>query len=192
MQIILVRPGATEFDRQNRLQGRLDVPMSEDGRERIQGVCQELQGVHPSAIYASPTLSAAETAEAIGQALDAKTKTLKKLPNLDYGLWQGMLVAEVKEKQPRVYRQWQEQPETVCPPQGESVGAVRQRATESLRKLLKKHRANGPIVLVAPEPLASVIRLILEGAPLGDLWKVAERAGAWERIEAPETLDAPP
>ena len=33
----------------------------------------------------------------------------------------GMLVEEVKQKQPRVYRQWLEHPETVCPPEGETV-----------------------------------------------------------------------
>ena len=32
-----------------------------------------------------------------------------------------MLFDEVKSKQPRVYRQWQEQPDTVCPPEGETL-----------------------------------------------------------------------
>ncbi len=43
------------------------------------------------------------------------------MQNLNLGLWQGMQVAEVRHKQPKVYRQWQEQPENVCPPDGEMI-----------------------------------------------------------------------
>ena len=83
-------------------------------------------------------------------------KTLDKLQNLDHGLWQGMLVSDVKTKQPKVYRQWQEQPETVCPPQGETLCTAKQRVQAALAKLLKKHKADGLVAIVVPEPLASV------------------------------------
>ena len=32
-----------------------------------------------------------------------------------------MLIDDVKRKQPKVYRQWQEQPEIICPPEGEML-----------------------------------------------------------------------
>ncbi len=60
----------------------------------------------------------------IGAALKLKPKTLERLQNLDHGLWQGMLIEEVKRKQPKVYKQWQEQPENVCPPEGEMLAAA--------------------------------------------------------------------
>ena len=96
-----------------------------------------------------------------------KVKTLDKLQNLDHGLWQGMLVADVKTKQPKVYRQWQEQPETVCPPQGETVGDAEERLQAALAKLMKKHKSEGLVAVVLPEPLASVLRHVLRHDELG-------------------------
>ena len=49
------------------------------------------------------------------------------MQNLNLGLWQGMQVSEVRYKQPKVYRQWQEQPENVCPPEGEMIEQAEQR-----------------------------------------------------------------
>ena len=100
--------------------------------------------------------------------------------NLDQGLWQGMLVDDVKTKHPKVSRQWQEQPEKVCPPGGEMIAEAQERVRAVLARLLKKHK-NGVIGLVVPEPLASVVCHVLRRDALGDLWKVpgGER---WEMI----------
>ena len=92
----------------------------------------ELREQPITAIYASPCQSAEQTAEALAQALDLKVKTIDKLQNLDHGLWQGMLVADVKAKQPKVYRQWQEQPENGLPAAGRN--AVRGQAARVRRR----------------------------------------------------------
>ena len=80
-----------------------------------------------------------------------------------------MLIQDVKEKQPKVYRKWQEQPEAVCPPDGETVEAARDRLRKVLKKLARKHKS-GTIALVVPEPLGSVLRNLLLDEELGDLW----------------------
>ena len=43
---------------------------------------------------------------------------------MNHGLWQGMIIDEVKRKQPKVYKQWQEHPENVCPPEGEMLAQM--------------------------------------------------------------------
>jgi broad specificity phosphatase PhoE len=190
VQILLIRPGITEYDQQRRVQGTLDVPLCEDGRQEVEKMVEELRDLPITAIYASPCQAAAQTAEAIGTALDMKVKTLDKLQNLDQGLWQGMLVADVKAKQPKVYRQWQEQPENVCPPQGETLGAAKQRVQTSLAKLLKKQKPASLLAIVAPEPLASVIRNVVCQEQWGDLWQCTLPGTLWRLIEVPETAEA--
>jgi phosphoserine phosphatase len=188
-QILLIRPGTTEYDQQGRVQGTLDIPLCEDGRQEVAAMVGELRGKPVAAVYASPCQSAVQTAEALAEAFVVKMKTLDKLQNLDQGLWQGMLVDEVKAKQPKVYRQWQEQPETVCPPQGETLIAARQRVQAALAKLLKKHKSDGVLAIVAPEPLASVIRNVLGQTEWGDLWHCANCGGRWQLIEVKETVE---
>jgi broad specificity phosphatase PhoE len=85
-----------------------------------------------------------------------------------------------------VYRQWQEQPELICPPEGEMLGDADERVRVSLTKLLKRHR-EGTIALVVPEPLLSLARRFVTHGELGDLWKAPNGHGRIEVLTvAPE------
>jgi broad specificity phosphatase PhoE len=179
VQIVLIRPGSTDYDVQGRITGNLDIPLNNQGREQAASAAEFLRGRSPTALYCSASQSAVEMAELIGSALKLKPKTLERLENLDHGLWQGMLIEEVKRKQPKVYKQWQEHPENVCPPEGEMLGQVTERVDAVLDKLLRKHRF-GTIGLVAAEPLASVIRCWILGGEIGDLWKAVNGCGRCE------------
>ena len=183
LRILLIRPGATEFDEQGRIQGTLDIPLSESGRDQTSDVVRGVKSEPIDAIYAAPSQAAEQTADALAASIGVKPKTLKELRNIDQGLWQGMLISDVKAKQPKVFRQWQEQPETVCPPRGESLLAAKSRVADVLRKLLKKHKLAGVIAIVAPEPLATVVRHVLCQDELADLWKSGLGCGKWETIE---------
>jgi broad specificity phosphatase PhoE len=188
-KILLVRPGVTEYDQQGRIQGTLDIPLCEDGRRQVAAMIEELRAQPIAAIYSSPSQCAEQTATSLGEALDVKVKTVDKLENLDHGLWQGMLVADVKTKQPKVYRQWQDQPETVCPPQGETVGDALERLSTAIAKLMKKHKTDGMIAVVVPEPLASVLCHLVRHDEYGDLWHSREESPPWEVIEvAPDAV----
>jgi phosphoserine phosphatase len=190
-RILLVRPGATEYDQQRRIQGTLDIPLCEDGRRQVDTMIGELRTQPIEAIYTGPSQSAVQTADALGEALDLKVKELDKLQNLNHGLWQGMLIKDVKTKQPKVFKQWQEQPETICPPQGETVGAAEDRLEAVVAKLTKKHKSEGLIAVVVPEPLASLLCHVLRDGELSDLWRDREGLTAWEVIDVnTKTADA--
>lgn len=188
-QILLIRPGATEYDQQGRIQGNLDIPLCEDGRRQVEAMVDELRDQPITAIYTSPCQAAQQTADALSEALDLKVKELDKLKNVNHGLWQGMLIADVKAKQPRVYRQWQEQPATVCPPQGETIIAAEERLHTAIAKLVKKHKYEGMVAVVLPEPLASVLCHALRNDELSDLWRSRDGATPWEVIDVtPEAV----
>jgi phosphoserine phosphatase len=182
LRIVLVRPGATDYDQQERIQGTLDIPLNEQGASEAAQLVELLKDKAIEAVYACPCQSAQQTAEAVAEGLDVKLKTLDRLQNLDLGLWQGLQIAEVRHKQPKVYRQWQEQPENVCPPEGEMLSEAEERVRAVLTKVLRRHK-EGTIALVAPEPLASVIRHLVHQDDLGDLWKALQAHAQWEIVE---------
>lgn len=191
LQLLLIRTGATEYDTQGRVQGTLDIPLSEDGRRQIEQVADELRDQSIVAIYAGPSRATAQTVEILAERLKLKSKTVENLRNLDHGLWQGMLIEDVKQKQPKVYRQWLEQPETVCPPEGESLQAVRDRLQVVLAKIAKKQKT-GLVALVVCEPATSVLRNLLRQDELGNLWQVDyDKQPAWELLELPQTVATP-
>ena len=179
VQIVLIRPGTSEFDAQGRIQGNLDIPLSEQGQREVQQCIGELEPLGLTVVYSSPCEAAWQTASAIAMGLEIKAKQLETLENLDHGLWQGLLVEEVRRKQPKVFRQWQEHPELVCPPEGEMVADCRQRVEAAIAKLQKKHR-EGVIGIVAPEPLASIIHCVVVAGKSADKWKANCRGAAWQ------------
>ncbi len=181
LQIVLVRPGATDYDQQGRIQGSLDIPLNAQGETEVARLAGELKPLGISALYCCECQAARQTADTLGRDLGVKVKKFDRVRNLNHGLWQGMLIDEVKRKHPRVYRQWQDQPECVCPPGGEMLGDARERVQTALAKLLKRHR-DGTIAVVAPEPLASLVRSRLGHTEVGDLWRAAADHGTWELI----------
>jgi probable phosphoglycerate mutase len=183
LRIVLIQPGATDFDEQGRIKGTLDIPLSENGTCQVARTVGELAGLNIEHIYAAPGQSTQQTAAALADSRGVKVKHLRNLKNLDHGLWHGKLIAEVKQTQPKVYRQWQEHPETVCPPGGETLESARKRVRDVLARLLKKHKS-GVVALVVAEPLASLVRSYLEDTTdVGDLWKAECDCGGWELIE---------
>lgn len=188
VQIVLIRPGSTDYDEQGRIQGTLDIPLNEHGEAEVQRIIQDIRTLGVATIYCAPCQSTCQTGEAIAEALGAKLKKLDTLRNIDHGLWQGMLIEEVKRKQPTVYRQWQEQPEIICPPEGEMLSKAQERVHAALTKILRKHK-QGTVALVVPEPLASVVHSYLAQSEIGDLWRGGSVCGKWEVLSlAPQSL----
>jgi len=185
-RIVLIRPGATDFDRQRRIQGTLDIPLCEEGHREVADLIESLKDQHIEMVYTSPGESARETGQKVAAALGLKCKAIDKLKNIDQGLWQGMLIDDVKKKQPKVFRQYQDRPASVRPPSGEMLSEAHQRVVKALGKLAKKHR-HGVIALVAPDPLASLIRGHVLHEEVSDLWKRSE-CRCWESLTLAEDV----
>jgi broad specificity phosphatase PhoE len=182
VQILVVRAGSTEFDEQGRIKGTLDIPLSPGGQAQVDRLIAELHDTPIEHLYSSPCRCAQQTAEVLAADHRLRIKTLDDLQNLDHGLCHGKLVEEVRVNQPRVFRQLQDHPETVCPPQGEPVGVALERVQSLISRLLRKHRS-GTVAIVVPEPLTSFVRAFLSRSDLGDLWKAECEGGGWQLID---------
>lgn len=182
LRIVLIRPGTTDYDEQERIQGTLDIPLNAKGISEVAHVVEQLKDKGIETIYAPSCQPAQQTAEALAKGLAVRWKKLDRMQNLDHGLWQGLPVSEVRHKQPKVYRQWQEQPENVCPPEGEMLSEAEERVRVAMTKLLRR-RKEGVIAVVVSEPLASLVRRYIKHDDLGDLWKALGSHGRWEVLD---------
>ena len=186
-QVVLIRPGATVYDEQKRVQGVLDIPLSERGRAEVARLAETLpatlDGVALAALYCGPGESVVRTAEAVGKALGLRPRRIDDLRNLDQGLWQGLQIDEIKRRNARVFRQWLDDPMTVCPPLGETVEDALERIKGALKPLIKRHQGEA-IALVVGEPLAQLLACHLRRDPRFQLDDDVPTAGV-ERIEVP-------
>ena len=140
--VVLIRPGCTDFDEQNRIQGVLDLPLNHRGHAQVLGLVAQLQEVSFDVIFTAPSQPARSTAQAICEQCGAALKELDDFRNLDHGLWQGLQVNDVRRKYPKVFKQWQESPETVCLPEGETVSEAVERIRHGLRRCSGARRSS--------------------------------------------------
>lgn len=176
-RLILIRPGCTEFDEQQRIQGSLDLPLSDRGEEQLRQLLSDLADVEIDRVYSSPTEPALTTAEELAERHGVECRVIPQLANVDQGLWQGLQLEELRRKQPRVYKQLQEDPCLVCPPEGESLTDALERVREGLERPLKK---KGRLVIVAPDPVACLIEAIVNKKTVADISPACSgRCGTW-------------
>jgi broad specificity phosphatase PhoE len=184
-QVVLIRPGATIYDEQNRVQGVLDIPLSERGQSEVARMAQKLarssDGSRLSALYCGPGENVVRTAEMIGKAVGLRPKRIDEFRNLDQGLWQGLQIDEIRRRNTKLFRQWIDDPETICPPQGETVENAMGRIRAAFRPLLKRHHDEA-IGVVVGEPLVRMVACYLKCEPrvhLDEHWS----CGGFEWIE---------
>lgn len=167
--LLVIRSGATEYDLLGRIRGTLDIPLSTVGIAEAEAAATLLAASPPDALYTADGPCAEETAAIIGRRVGMRPRSLADLDNLDQGLWQGMLVEEIRRRQPRLARQWEENPWAVMPPDGEPLDEACDRVDSALERIFKRH-SGGRIAVVVPHPLDRIIRWTVAGEPLGDLW----------------------
>jgi broad specificity phosphatase PhoE len=184
-QVLLIRPGATLYDEQNRVQGVLDIPLSEQGKTEVARLAEQLAAredqARLSALYCGPGESVVRTAEIVGKALGLRPRRIDDFRNLDQGLWQGLQIEEIRRRNTRLFRQWIDDPRTICPPQGETVENAMDRVRAAFKPLFRRH-TDEAFGVVAGEPIARMIACYLKRIPRLHLDEFLPCCG-YERIE---------
>lgn len=160
---IVVRPGETDYQKTGRIAGTLDLPLTQTGEEQTAATIAELAGLNPHYVITGTKDPALSTARAIAQALGIPMKVTPDLNSVDMGLWEGLEVAEIRQKQPKLFKRWQETPADVTPPNGEDCETAAKRVEFALRKPLRKADS---FVVVAAEPLATIVASLVRGEPV--------------------------
>jgi broad specificity phosphatase PhoE len=101
MRLLLIRHGESVANAEGRLQGHLDVLLSERGRRQAELLGEKLAALGVEALYASPLRRAAETAEIIGGRLGLPVVERAPLMERDVGVLQGMTRDEITAKFPQ-------------------------------------------------------------------------------------------
>ncbi len=137
VEIVLIRHGKTEGNKEKRYIGRTDQPLSEEG---IAGIKENL-GRYPSVekVYASPMKRTRQTAELIypGQA----SELVDGLREMDMGVFEGKNHAELKNRPS--YILWVATRGKISIPGGESMKDFGKRTMDAFTQVLGDMQAEG-------------------------------------------------
>ena len=136
VKLILVRHGETLWNRENRIQGRTDVELSDLGRMQVEKLAHSLNGEQIDAIYSSPLKRAYETAKAIARVQSFDIIVERDLQELNHGDFESLTVQELKERYGPFVKQWMEDPSSVIMPNGESLSQVQVRAWDVIQTII--------------------------------------------------------
>ncbi|HEY9644963.1 MAG TPA: histidine phosphatase family protein [Chroococcidiopsis sp.] len=128
IRMLLVRHGETDWNRQKKFQGQIDVPLNPEGRSQSGRAAAFLKDVPIDRAVTSPMLRPKETAEII---LSGRNLTLElddNLKEISHGLWEGKLESEIEEIYATELDQWKRSPHLVQMPEGENLDQVWERA----------------------------------------------------------------
>jgi probable phosphoglycerate mutase len=169
--LVLVRHGESELIVQRRFQGQAESPLSATGRRQAALVAARLAHPHerpalpipagpPLGIVHSPLGRAAETAAAIRDAATAPDAFAGPVPTrpdtrfleIGQGAWEGLLSAEIAERDGARLAAWRRTPTLAWAPGGERLADVRARVAPGLTDLLAELAAAGrPGSIDAPQ-----------------------------------------
>jgi broad specificity phosphatase PhoE len=105
-RLIVWRHGNTDWNGDNRVQGQIDTPLNDLGREQAAAAAPLLAALRPDAIVGSDLSRAADTAAALSALTGLPVRTDPRLRERHYGLWQGLTMTEVAERFPVEYTPW--------------------------------------------------------------------------------------
>jgi len=183
-EIYLIRHGETELNRKELFRGRMDVPLNDCGRLQAQSVSLALSSVSLTEVYSSPLKRAVETASPLAMQNGISVTVLEGLNDVDCGDWEGQSVQDVREKYSDLYRIWEETPQRLTLPGGESLATLRKRSYRAFRRIVFSMDDNA-VAIVSHRIVLKVLILAVLGVPNSRFWQIRQDNGAISLIQFP-------
>jgi probable phosphoglycerate mutase len=142
--ILLIRHGETAWNAVRRLQGHIDIPLNEEGERQAGALAQALASERIDAIVSSDLQRAMQTAQAVaGHANGAALQVDAQLRERCYGVFEGMLYADIERQYPADYALWQARDVDAVMPPGERVAEsfrqFYQRSVDGISRWAERH-----------------------------------------------------
>jgi broad specificity phosphatase PhoE len=130
--IWLARHGETAPNAEGRVQGWLDPPLNDVGRDQAQRLADEAATLGLRSLYSSHLARARETAEAVGERVGLETRVDARFAESNRGTWEGRLLREIKQREPAAWEAWHRSDPDFRFPGGESLAEHVSRVAEAL------------------------------------------------------------
>ncbi|MEI5011380.1 bifunctional RNase H/acid phosphatase [Streptomyces sp. NPDC087659] len=169
---VLLRHGETALTPEKRFSGSGDHELSEVGRRQAEAVAAALAARGTiQAIVSSPLKRCRQTAEAVAARLGLDVHIDEGLRETDFGAWEGLTFAEVRERYGDDLDAWLASPKAAPTGGGESFATVARRVAATRDRLVREYRGRTVLVVTHVTPIKTLVRLAI-GAPPESLFRM--------------------
>ncbi|SEC72931.1 bifunctional RNase H/acid phosphatase [Streptomyces sp. 2314.4] len=181
---VLLRHGETALTPEKRFSGSggTDPELSAAGRRQAEATATALAARGTiQAVVSSPLRRCRETAEAVAARLGLEVRIEEGLRETDFGAWEGLTFAEVRERYPEDLDAWLASAKAEPTGGGESFAAVARRVAVARDKLLARYAGRTVLLVTHVTPVKTLVRLAL-GAPPEALFRMELSAASLSAV----------
>jgi 2,3-bisphosphoglycerate-dependent phosphoglycerate mutase len=148
-RLIMIRHGITDWNREHRFQGQIDIPLSQEGLLQAERLGARFEGLaNIAAIYSSDLRRAYQTAGPIARRCALPIVQDTGLRERAFGQFEGLTINEIQRSHSEQYRRWRaREPEFGIAGGGESLNVFYTRVTQTMIRLVSAHPGEAIVVL---------------------------------------------
>jgi probable phosphoglycerate mutase len=146
-ELTFVRHGETDWNREQRFQGQIDVPLNDTGQAQARRLADALAGERFDLIVSSDLERARQTAWPLEQQQATRALAQADWREQGFGVLEGLSVAEIKARHPQLWAQWLRHDADDRLPDGESVREFHARVIGAVRSLVQAHEGRRLLVV---------------------------------------------
>ncbi|MEU7637595.1 MULTISPECIES: bifunctional RNase H/acid phosphatase [unclassified Streptomyces] len=181
---VLLRHGETALTPQKRFSGSggTDPELSAVGRRQAEATAAALAARGTvQAVVSSPLRRCQETAGAVAARLGVDVRIEDGLRETDFGAWEGLTFAEVRERYPDDLDAWLGSAKAAPTGGGESFATVARRIAVTRDKLIARYAGKTVLLVTHVTPIKTLVRLAL-GAPPESLFRMELSAASLSAV----------
>ncbi|MBA4177495.1 MAG: histidine phosphatase family protein [Leptothrix sp. (in: Bacteria)] len=167
-ELLFIRHGETDWNRQQRFQGHIDVPLNDTGRDQAARLAARLAAEQHDLLFSSDLQRARQTAAPLAAAWGRDDGVLPGFREQGFGLLEGLDAPTIQAEQPALWRGWLQQDADFAAPGGESQRQFHARVLAAVRELVDRH-AGRRVVVVTHGGVLDMLWRSAHGLPLAGL-----------------------
>ncbi|NQT72323.1 MAG: histidine phosphatase family protein [Chloroflexi bacterium] len=182
MQLILIRHGQTDWNKEYRVQGQSNLSLNESGIVQAEAIAQALKNEKVEAIYSSPLSRSLETAQTVSELHQVEITTLTELQEMDVGETDGLYYPDLKTKYPDFFRLWTVDAPSARFPGGESLPELQERCWGAILGIISRNHTDTVVVTSHFFALLTILCKVL-GLRLSDFRKLNISVASISKVE---------
>jgi broad specificity phosphatase PhoE len=182
-RLFLIRHGNTIDEETKKVyKGRINIPLSEKGRERMTRAAAFLATSGIERVFTSTLSRSIESGRVIGLTHGLQVEIEPAFDEVSFGLWEGLSFEEIRQRYPGQQARWIADPGAYPPPDGESFASAQKRSMSRLSRILEECRGE-TIAVVAHAGILRIMIFSLLDMKLSRLFRIGQDYGAINIID---------
>ncbi|MGM0495993.1 MAG: alpha-ribazole phosphatase [Bacillota bacterium] len=170
-KLVLVRHGETDWNKNSRYQGAVDIKLNQKGKDQAKKLYDYLKDEEFDVIYSSTLKRAYHTVNDIAEYQNKDVITIADLMEINFGKWEGLTFDEIENDYPELAKKWAQDPTCCKPPEGEHIKEVEERVGKAIDMIVNENQ-DKKILIATHGGIVRIIIAYLLDLPLNRIFSI--------------------